>query len=65
MMGGGGSVHGPSMAKALAASLVSFLVTAAFISVLYYPAFWYLIALIGIVDLLQKNAGRSSSAGVS
>lgn len=34
------------LAKAMAASLVTFLVTGAFISVLYYQPFWYLVAFI-------------------
>ena len=31
------------LGAALQASLLGFLVSAAFISVLYYPAFWYLL----------------------
>jgi probable O-glycosylation ligase (exosortase A-associated) len=42
------------IAKALMASTVAFLVTGAFISVLYYPPFWYLVAFVITLERVTR-----------
>jgi len=43
------------IAKGLLVSLITYLISGAFISVLYYPSFWYLVGFVMILDSIVKN----------
>ncbi len=51
------------IAKALLISLVSFLISGGFISVLYYPPFWYLLGFVLTLNFIVQNELNNKTEG--